>query len=81
MLGPVARSDARPPGMQTVAGLILGVQQHSFVEIGHESISMAILSLPLIQVSDCRFGVSPVNYPDPDPEVRQLSVTGIRMCT
>ena len=26
------------------------VQQHSFVEIGHEVISMAILSLPLIQV-------------------------------
>ena len=20
-------------------------------------------------MSDCRFGVSPVNYPDPDPEV------------
>ena len=26
------------------------VQQHSFMEIGHESISTAILSLPLIQV-------------------------------
>ena len=26
-----------------------GVRQHSFVEIGHEIISMAILSLPLIQ--------------------------------
>ena len=26
------------------------VRQHSFVEIGHEIISMAILSLPLIQV-------------------------------
>ena len=21
-------------------------------------------------MSDCRFGVSPVNYPDPDPDVR-----------
>ena len=38
------------------------VQQHSFVEIGHEIISTAILSLPLIQV-------------------RQLSVTGEKMCT
>ena len=26
------------------------VQQHSFIEIGHEIISMAMLSLPLIQV-------------------------------
>ena len=26
------------------------IRQHSFVEIGHEIISMAILSLPLIQV-------------------------------
>ena len=23
-------------------------------------------------MSDCRFGVSPVNYPDPDPEPAQL---------
>ena len=23
-------------------------------------------------VSDCRFGVSPVNYPDPDPEWAEL---------
>ena len=23
-------------------------------------------------MSDCRFGVSPVNYPDPDPEVTNL---------
>ena len=22
----------------------------------------------IVLVSDCRFGVSPVNYPDPDPE-------------
>ena len=52
--GAVARSDARPPGMRTVAGSIFG--QDSVVEIGHENknqkqiISTAILSLPLIQV-------------------------------
>ena len=23
-------------------------------------------------MSDCRFGVSPVNYPDPDPEVYSI---------
>ena len=23
-------------------------------------------------MSDCRFGVSPVNYPDPDPEAKQI---------
>ena len=38
------------------------VRQHSFVEIGLEITSTAILSLPLIQV-------------------RQLSVTGERLCT
>ena len=38
------------------------IRQHSFVEIGHEIISTASLSLLLIQV-------------------RQLSVTGERMCT
>ena len=25
-------------------------------------------------MSDCRFGVSPVNYPDPDPEVNTSPV-------
>ena len=37
-------------------------------------------------MSDCRFGVSPVNYPDPDPDlfrisakVRQTSPAGIRI--
>ena len=40
--GAVARSDARPPDMRTVTGSIM-----SFVEIGHEIISTAILSLPL----------------------------------
>ena len=25
-------------------------------------------------VSDCRFGVSPVNYPDPDPAVTKISL-------
>ena len=43
--GAVARSHERPPGMRTVAGSI----QHSFVEFGHENISTAILSLPLMQ--------------------------------
>ena len=42
---PVARSDAGPTGIQEVAGL-----QHSFVEISHEIISIAILYLPLMQV-------------------------------
>ena len=26
-------------------------------------------------MSDCRFGVSPVNYPDPDPEVWSVGIT------
>ena len=54
-------SDARPPGMWMVAGLGRSqvwdgrrldplVRQRSFVEIGHEMISTAILYLPLIQV-------------------------------
>ena len=48
--GPLARSDACPPGNQTFTGSIPG-PAHSFVEIGHEIISTAIiLSLPLIQV-------------------------------
>ena len=43
-------SDARPPGMRTVAGSIfMLVRLHSFVKIGHAIISTAILSLPLIQ--------------------------------
>ena len=25
-------------------------------------------------MSDCRFGVSPVNYPDPDPERRSCDI-------
>ena len=28
-------------------------------------------------MSDCRYGVSPVNYPDPDPDMGNLSL-GIR---
>ena len=39
---------AGPGNSVRVAGLIL--RQHSFVKIGHEIISTAILSLPLIQV-------------------------------
>ena len=49
MPGPVARSDARLPGIQT-AGSIFRPGKHSFVEIGHGIISTANLSLPLIQV-------------------------------
>ena len=54
MPGVVARSDVCPPGMltvsrRTVAGFDPYIRQHSFPEIGHEIISMAILSLPLIQ--------------------------------
>ena len=46
--GAVARSDARPTGMRTVTGSIL-----TFVEIGHEIISISILSLPLIKEGQC----------------------------
>ena len=28
-------------------------------------------------MSDCRFGVSPVNYPDPDPESEDIRVTSL----
>ena len=42
--GAVALSDPHPPDMWMVTGSIL-----TFVEFGHEIISTAILSLPLIQ--------------------------------
>ena len=45
MQGTAARSDVHPPGMRTVDP---HMQQHSFVETGHEIISTAILSLLLI---------------------------------
>ena len=48
MPGDVTRSDARPPGVRTVAGSIL-VRQQSFEEIGHEIIYTAIRSRLLIQ--------------------------------
>ena len=48
--GPVARSDARPTGIQGGCGFDPPVRQHTFVEIGHEIFPTAILSLPLIQV-------------------------------
>ena len=35
-------------------GLDPPVRQHSFVEVGHEVISKAILSLALIQVGSCQ---------------------------
>ena len=47
MLGLVAESDAHQTGIQEAAGSIM---QHSVVHIGHEVVSMAILSLPVIQV-------------------------------
>ena len=46
----VAQSDAGLTGEQEVAGWIpCWVQQHSFVEIDREVLSVVILSLPLIQ--------------------------------
>ena len=48
MPGPLARSDARPLVIQTVAGSI--PRSTFFVEIDHEIISTAILFLLLIQV-------------------------------
>ena len=48
--GAVARSDTRPPGMQTVAGFDPHVRQNILVlRFGHENVSTIILSLPLIQ--------------------------------
>ena len=44
-----AQSDARPPGMRPVADSILKSGTHSWEEIGHEKISMTIISHPLIQ--------------------------------
>ena len=49
LLGVVARSDARPPGMRPVADSILTSGTHSWKENGHEKISTTIISLPLIQ--------------------------------
>ena len=48
--GLVTWSDAHPPGNQTGLRFDPRVRQHSCMEIGHEIISTAILSLPLIQV-------------------------------
>ena len=45
----VARSDARPPGMQPVADSILTSGTHSWEEIGYEKNFTTIISLPLIQ--------------------------------
>ena len=47
--GPLAQSDACPPGNQTLTGSIPG-PANSSVEIWSLVISTAILSLPLIQV-------------------------------
>ena len=49
--GGVARSDVRPPDIRTVAVSIHHphFRQYSFMEIGYEIISTAILSLPLNQ--------------------------------
>ena len=48
MTGAVARSDVRPPSRRTVAGSIL-TSGNILSWSGHEIISTAILSLPLIQ--------------------------------
>ena len=49
--GPVTWSDARPPRVRMVAGRSSGpTTSFRHLEIGHEIISTAILSLPLIQV-------------------------------
>ena len=48
MPGQVAWSNAHPPGIQTVPGSILQYGKTLFLEIGHEIISMAILSPLLI---------------------------------
>ena len=48
--GPVARSDVHPPSIQTVVGQSSSPAKYSYMEIGHEIISTAILSLPPIQV-------------------------------
>ena len=48
--GSVAWLDVHQPGIQTVAGSIPDLEKHSFMEIGHEIISTAIVSLLLIQV-------------------------------
>ena len=55
---PVARSDAHPPGIQTVAGSI----PRSFVEIVHKIFSTAILYLPLISISLPRKSVVRLTY-------------------
>ena len=47
--GVVARSDARPPGMQPVADSTLTSGTHSGEEINHEKVSTTIISLSLIQ--------------------------------
>ena len=62
--GAIARSDARPPGMRTVAGSILmsgNILLWRLDWTGHEIVSTAILFLPLIQEGE-------------------LSVTGERIC-
>ena len=45
----MAQLDARPTGVQEVAGSTPQGRQHSFVEIDHEIFSKVILSLPPIQ--------------------------------
>ena len=47
--GTLARLDTPLPGMRRSRVQSSGPAKHSFVEIGHEIISTAILSLPLIQ--------------------------------
>ena len=51
-LGVLARSDAPPPGVQTVVGSILDPAKGNILSwrFGHEILSTVILSLPLTQV-------------------------------
>ena len=58
LAGMLGESDV-PSDIQEVAGSILG-SGHRFVEIGHEIISTAILSLPLIQ--EGQLSVTGENY-------------------
>ena len=42
----------------------ISVKWNNKITQNSRAISLSIT----LMVSDCRFGVSPVNYPDPDPE-------------
>ena len=54
LLGVVARSDVRPPGMQPVADSTLTSGTHSWEEIGHENISTTIIKEGQLSVTGKR---------------------------